>query len=112
MCLTVNVIIVPTRLNANVSIISNNININTSLVSPQLKTVLSFYDTLNAHIVKYDGLIARIEPIRSKIQVSYSIRCSYIDDKYLQVTPNIVWLTPDTVGGEFDIFSNVVWKID
>lgn len=100
MCLTVNVIVVPTRLNANVSIISNDININTS------------YDALNVHIVKYDRLIASIEPIRSKIQVSYSIRCSYIDDKYLYVTPNIVWLTPDTVSGEFDIFSNVVWKID
>lgn len=41
-----------------------------------------------------------------------SMVCSVNNDAYLRVVPDVVWLTPDMIGGEFDIYSNVVWKID
>lgn len=45
------------------------------------------------------------------IRVSASVVCSVNKDAYLRVSPDVVWLTPDMLGGEFDIYSNVVWKI-
>lgn len=31
---------------------------------------------------------------------------------YLTVRPDVVWLTPDMLSGEFDIISNVNWEIE
>lgn len=35
-----------------------------------------------------------------------------VEAAYLRVSPNVVWLTPDMLSGEFNIRSNVAWKID
>lgn len=35
-----------------------------------------------------------------------------VEVDYLRVSPNVVWLTPDMLSGEFNIRSNVAWKID
>lgn len=43
---------------------------------------------------------------------SVSLVCSIGKDAYLRVNPDVVWLTQDMLSGEFDIYSNVVWKID
>ena len=43
---------------------------------------------------------------------SVTLVCSVNKDAYLRVVPDVVWLTPDMLSGEFDIYSNVVWKID
>lgn len=50
--------------------------------------------------------------VTPKLKVSSHLVCSVGGGSYLRVSPNIVWLTPDMIGGEFDIYSNVVWKID
>lgn len=38
--------------------------------------------------------------------------CSVSKDAYLRVSTDVLWLTPDMISEEFDIYSNVVWKID
>lgn len=39
--------------------------------------------------------------------------CNIRQSKYLDVVPNIIWLTPDELDtATFDIYSNVFWKID
>lgn len=43
---------------------------------------------------------------------TYCYRVCTTHSEYLTVTPNIVWLTPDMLNGEFDIHSNVSWRID
>ena len=43
---------------------------------------------------------------------SLTMVCSVNKDAYLRVSTDVLWLTPDMLGGEFDIHSNVVWKID
>lgn len=48
----------------------------------------------------------------SRLFVSASVICSVNKDSYLRVSTDVVWLTPDMLSGEFDIYSNVVWKID
>lgn len=54
----------------------------------------------------------KVLPVSPKLKVHVNVLCSVTNKKYLQVTPNIVWLSPDMIGGDFDIYSNVVWRID
>lgn len=47
------------------------------------------------------------------LQVCCSIVCSAnTTDTYLNVAPTVVWLTPDILSGEFNIYSNVDWIIN
>lgn len=41
-----------------------------------------------------------------------SFVCTLNKDAYLRVSTEVLWLTPDMLWEEFDIYSNVVWKID
>ena len=50
--------------------------------------------------------------ITPKLKVSGHLVCSVVGESYLRVMPDVVWLTADMLSGEFDIFSNVSWKID
>lgn len=50
--------------------------------------------------------------VTPKLKVSGHLVCSVVGESYLRVIPDVVWLTPDMISGEFDIFSNVSWKID
>lgn len=50
--------------------------------------------------------------VTPRLKVHGSIVCSVGGGTYLRVSPDYVWLTPDMLSGEFDIYSNVVWKID
>lgn len=93
MCLNVDVSVLSTTL--NVSVEYNPLELSLELVL-QLKPIIGVH----------------ISTTSSRLKVSYGILCSATNESYLQVIPNIVWLTPDTIGEEFDIFSNVVWKID
>lgn len=69
---------------------------------------------------KLVGNISRIEkPLKGDISCCnkelsgyIGIVCSVSDMSYLRVTPDIIWLTPDMISGEFNIYSNAVWKID
>ena len=78
---------------------------------------------LNIIIQRYDILTVKTDHLNDLLYIkTYSIAtisnvycykvCSNTQRGYLNVAPNIVWLTPDTISGEFDIYSNVVWRID
>ena len=42
-----------------------------------------------------------------------SLVCSANHDlRYLRVNTDVIWLTPDMLSDDFDIYSNVVWKIE
>lgn len=71
-----------------------------------------------------DPVVARIEDVgehteckvadaAEHIQACCSIVCSVnTTDKYLNVAPTVVWLTLDTLSGEFNVYSNVEWVIN
>ena len=66
-----------------------------------------------ADILEKDGLEVSAWRIGGGLKVSAGIVCSVNNDSYLRVVPDVVWLSPDELAyGEFDIYSNVVWKID
>ena len=54
----------------------------------------------------------QVKDVSLRLKVSGHLICSVGSGSYLRVQPNIVWLTPDMLQGEFDIYSNVIWKID
>ena len=58
------------------------------------------------------GLSGGISRVGSDITGYVSLVCSVNKDAYLRVSTDVVWLTPDMLSEEFDIYSNVVWKID
>ena len=41
-----------------------------------------------------------------------SMVCSTNRDAYLNLSTDVLWLTPDMIGEEFEIYSNVSWRID
>ena len=50
--------------------------------------------------------------IGSGLRVTAGIVCTVNRDAYLRIAPDVVWLDSSTVGGEFEIYSNVVWRIE
>jgi hypothetical protein len=38
--------------------------------------------------------------------------CTINKESYLRVSTDVVWLTPDMIAEQFDIYSNVSWRID
>lgn len=60
-----------------------------------------------------DGIRAEAFGLGEHLNVSCSLVCSIPNIRYLYAVPDVVWLSPDDLAGaEFDIYSNVVWKID
>lgn len=71
-----------------------------------LNSIECSVSVLNTHIN------VSVMDVTPKLNVSGNLVCSVSGKIYLRVVPNVVWLTPDMLSGEFDIYSNVVWKID
>lgn len=71
-----------------------------------------------------DPVVVRIEDVgehiwckttdaAERLQVCCSLVCGVnTTDKYLNVAPAVVWLTPDMLSGEFNIYSNTDWIIN
>ena len=52
------------------------------------------------------------EILNKRLNISAHLVCTINKSAFLNVVPDVVWLTPDMLSGEFDIYSNVVWRID
>lgn len=66
---------------------------------------------VNTHRIS-KGLKLETIKIGSELKVCCGIVCDLSKDFYLRVSPDVVWLTPDMISGEFDIYSNVIWEIN
>lgn len=91
-CLNVSTYIIKNNIQAKILNINNSLNINTILLSSrfQLET----------------------KKVGTGLQITCGIICSVNNDYYLEVSKDTIWLTPDMIAEQFDIYSNVVWKID
>lgn len=63
-------------------------------------------------IIVNEQLTGSVTRIGDGIKGCVSYVCTTNRDAYLKIDPDVVWLTPDMLSGEFDIYSNVVWRID
>lgn len=59
-----------------------------------------------------DNINVKCSPIGKVLNVVCAPICAVNKVFYLRVDPDYVWLTPDMLSGEFDIYSNVSWRID
>ena len=59
-----------------------------------------------------DGLELSAWRVGGDLNVMASLTCSVGRDAYLRISTDTLWLTPDMIAEQFDIYSNVVWKID
>lgn len=50
--------------------------------------------------------------IGQPLKVSCFRVCTINSDAYLRVSTDTLWLTPDMIAEQFDIYSNVVWNIN
>lgn len=91
-CLSISTCLIKDKIEAKVQNVNNPLNINTILLSSkfQLET----------------------KKIGIGLQITCGIVCSVNDDYYLEISKDTLWLTPDMLSEQFDIYSNVVWKID
>lgn len=49
----------------------------------------------------------------SHLRMMCGVVCNVNKDAYLQVTPTVVWLTPEELSSaEFDIYTNQKWEIE
>lgn len=51
-------------------------------------------------------------PLHDDIVVRCSVICTINSSSYLNVSTDTLWLTPDMIAEEFEIYSNVKWIID
>ena len=58
------------------------------------------------------GLTGEVRKVGGELTGYISLVCTSNRDAYLRVSTDVLWLTPDMLGEEFDIYSNVNWKID
>lgn len=92
------------------------LTVDTTNVTNHLNVKVSTFDKLNTDTIRID-LIKN--PIRINavildklVDVRCNRVCSIALKHYLNVTPNIVWLTRDMLSSEFNIISNVTWQIN
>lgn len=58
------------------------------------------------------GLTGEVRKVGGELTGYISLVCTANRDAYLNISTDVLWLTPDMLGEEFDIYSNVNWKID
>lgn len=59
-----------------------------------------------------DGLSGRLTRVGRGLTGYVSVVCTSNRDAYMMVTKDTIWLTPDMIAEQFEIYSNVKWKID
>lgn len=87
------------------------INVTTQCLNTNIDVDVSAIDKLNVSIHYLNDDITVDTYTIGRLIIICQIVCGKTLS-YLDVQPDYVWLTPDMLSGEFDIYSNVVWKID
>lgn len=87
------------------------INVTTQCLNTNIDVDVSVIDELNVSVHYLNDAITVNAYMIGRLIIICQIVCGKTLP-YLDVQPDYVWLTPDMLSGEFDIYSNVVWKID
>lgn len=84
----------------------------TGAVTRVCKELEGFVTQIGSGGIPSLGLLGSISRVGSGFNGYISMVCSVSKDAYLEISTDVLWLTPDMLGEEFDIYSNVDWKID
>lgn len=76
-------------------------------------SVINLGNKINIVTSKANSSIAiMVNRVNQSLTITCSLVCLVNRGAYLRVKPDYVWLTPDMLSNEFDIYSNVGWEID
>lgn len=111
-CITANIGSKEGCLSARISRVGNTLNANIGLADERLVATISrLSGGLKANIgIVDESLIATIGRIGGNLKANVGIICTPNSEIYLRVTPEVLWLAPDT-DEQFDIESNTSWNI-
>lgn len=57
-------------------------------------------------------LNANVAMVGGRLNAWIGLICETNKDVYLYVEPDVIWLTPDTMGADFNVRSNTRWRIE
>ena len=57
-------------------------------------------------------LMATASKLNGGLKVNIGLICAPNTEVYLRVTPEVIWLTPDTMSADFVVRSNTKWRIE
>ena len=71
---------------------------------------------LSGSVTRVGGVDSELSGVVTRIGEGLSgcvsMVCSVEKPAFLEVSTDVLWLTPDMLGEEFDIYSNATWRID
>lgn len=100
-------------LKITLSAVEESIKPSLTAVSEGIKATLSGFEGLRCTLQYEPPLAVSLKGIGESLKVSISEVCSTPQDFYLEVSPKVMWLTPDNnFTDNFEVKSNLKWTIE
>lgn len=100
-------------LNIKISAISEALKPTITSVTDGIKATISSAEALCCSLTANAPLAVSIGAMGVPLKVTIGEICTTPQDFYLEVSPNVVWLTPDNnFSDNFEVKSNLKWTIE
>lgn len=100
-------------LNITISAIGESLKPRLTSVTDGIKATLSGFEGLRVALQYTPVMQVSLTGIGEALKVSFSEICTTPQDFYLEVSPNVVWLTPENnFSDNFEVKSNLKWTIE
>ena len=100
-------------LNVTISAIGESLKPRLTAVSEGIKATLSGFEGLRCALQYEPPLAVSLKGLGEALKVSFSEICTTPQDFYLEVSPKVMWLTPDNnFTDNFEVKSNLKWTIE
>lgn len=100
-------------LNITISAIGESLKPRLTSVTDGIKATLSGFEGLRVALQYTPPMKVSLAGLGEALKVSISEICTTPQDFYLEVSPNVVWLTPDNnFTDNFEVKSNLKWTIE
>lgn len=100
-------------LKITLSAIEESIKPSLTSVTDGIKATLSGFEGLRVALQYTPPMQVSLTGIGEALKVSFSEICTTPQDFYLEVSPKVVWLTPDNnFSDNFEVKSNLKWTIE
>lgn len=100
-------------LKITLSAIEESIKPSLTSVTDGIKATLSGFEGLRVALQYSPPMDVSLAGLGEALKVSFSEICTTPQDFYLEVSPNVVWLTPENnFSDNFEVKSNLKWTIE
>lgn len=100
-------------LKITLSAIEESIKPSLTSVTDGIKATLSGFESLRVALQYTPAMQVSLAGLGEALKVSISEICTTPQDFYLEVSPNVVWLTPENnFSDNFEVKTNLKWTIE